>query len=285
MKQLFLFLVSLWALSATAGDPDSCVRVTETIRGKNCGKPGSVEIKFVNTCSEPMDMRFCLEYGPGKWNCGARFKEAPGKEVSWWTCEGSGAYKLWARTPGSNAAFPEEKGLYRSVGNAVYAVASGENRESACRRVLETPGAQAPCECEPGRDATVTRCRTPAAVVRSELNPVEIKPFPSDQFARTSGKPAGGKNGSGYWTTSTATGKSMDEACTSARRMAGRADAACECESRGQTSICRVRTAAEKPETGPIDSMKGRIRDQFECKPEAGEKCTTPRNGGPGVRG
>ncbi len=251
------FLLSLLAVPAWAENPDDCADLVRLERGKNCGKPESVEMTLSNRCSGPMDLRFCLEMQNGKWNCGLQFDAPPGKTIKWLACEGTGKYQLWARTPKASAPFPEENGAYRNAGRAVFAVASGETEVSACKRASVMAGAGGACDCEAlEANPRVIRCRAQVAA-DAEL---------------PAGRPPRAFEPTMFSVVATARGK--DLACAQARQLAGAPDGACACQNFGTSSQCRV--------------TSGRIRSQSEreallkalrCDPARDPACQTASSG------
>lgn len=253
-----LCLMSLLAMPARAANPDDCAHLERMRTGKNCGKPDSVELTLTNRCGSPMDLRFCLETRSGKWNCGLQFGVPTGKAIQWLTCEGTGEYKLWARTPKASAQFPDESGHYRSAGRATFAVASGETEESACKRASDMPGAGGECDCEAAdMNADVMRCRVlvdPETVLPSGRM---IKAFDPAMFSVV------------------ATSRNKELACVEARKLADSPDSACVCENKGHASQCRASASKIRSR-----SMRAEILKTLSCDPALVPECKPDNRGG-----
>lgn len=263
--KLAIFLLSMAALPALAGNPDDCAQLERLQRGKNCGKAESVEITLTNACGKPMDLRFCLETGTRKWNCGLQFAVPPGKPVNWLNCEGTGRHQLWARTPKANAPFPEEHGAYRSAGRALFAVASGETQASACKRASDMAGASGECECEAvDANGEVIRCRVPAAFEAGTPTGASIRAFEPAMFAAL------------------ATAQNKDQACAQARQLAESPDGACACQNKAGAHQCRVTASKIR---SPSLSLREQLLNELRCDPQRDANCVPGKPGGGGSSG
>jgi hypothetical protein len=229
LRLAFLLSALLAAGGAAAADPDTCVSVDSPTRRPSCG--GGYDFKVRNSCGQPMDVRVCLERSDKPvWNCGVQIGVKPGKEGSWLVCPGTGRHKAWARSPEAKTLpFPEEKGDFRRQAGAIYSVAPGESKESACKRAREF--ASGACECEARSGSTGFRCRVKVESAGAEAE-AQAKPFAADAFkssASTSGTakpvevPSGSKVVSGTYTVK---GANETEACAELRRMAKQPDLA-----------------------------------------------------------
>lgn len=87
---------------------------------------------------------------------------------------------------------------------------------------------------------------------------------------------------------STSGAPTEEGACKRAKQLAREhgTPGACACEARGKMHICRVSSAGPKQEGSAIGAIKGKIREEFKCKP--GDKNCNPshiQNGGSGRKG
>lgn len=272
--------------SASAADPDTCVSVDSPTRRPSCA--GGYDFKVRNSCGQAMDIRVCLERSDKPaWNCGISIGVKPGKEGSWLVCPGTGRHKAWARsTEAKTLPFPEEKGDFCRQAGAIYSVAPGESKESACKRAREFAGGE--CECEARSGSTGFRCRVKVEGAGAEAE-AQAKPFAADAFkssASTAGAakpieaPRGSKLASGTYT---AKGANETEACAELRRMAKQPDLACTCKPAGKVALCRAEAPMTVPERDMLDTAKDKARDLLDS-PGTGTPRSPNRNGGSGRR-
>lgn len=79
-----------------------CIMATVS-RGKVCGSQDSTSIVLRNSCSQKLDVTWCLEDRSGTWSCFAAVAPplSPESEAGPdWVCNGTGRYLIWARDPG-----------------------------------------------------------------------------------------------------------------------------------------------------------------------------------------
>lgn len=238
-----------WAMAAWLGlltsaamadealvSPDTCMAVVKAAKGDRCNQSNSLALSIQNQCNQPMDLKFAIERTDGKWSSGVVFGLNPQAiNDSAWTCASTGRYRIFARSPGSSAAFPDERGTFRTAGSVSYAVASGESPESACARAKLWGSGR--CECEQPRLGTpLYRCRTS---VDSASIPVatENKAFPSDQFAaaKTGAVPNGLMRQE-----VTLTGDQMEAICGAARAIFTAPESACLCTPASTQTVCTM---------------------------------------------
>lgn len=94
-----------------AGSKDDCVKMYDFKRGGQCNSTLSTSMRIKNSCSEPVDMQYCLRRSNGSWSCGVAFKVKQDDSTSWYVCDGDGIgrYDLSARQPGSGEKFSTPK--------------------------------------------------------------------------------------------------------------------------------------------------------------------------------
>jgi hypothetical protein len=243
----YLILVfCLFTPAIYAADPDACFAVDEIIQGKECTKPNGIRINFSNHCDAPMDARYCLQMSNGDWNCGVGIALMPQAKHSWWTCEGTGQYKIWGRNAKSEVPFPNQYGTYKQQGAQLYATAKGETEASACTRAQAATNNGGDCQCEPMTDTVGFQCRIAIAALPANAKE-PAKAFKDSEFAaKTNG--AAASNAPLQTITATSAGNSADQACNAARAQLPAADADCQCEVKGNRAVCRATTLQALPE-------------------------------------
>jgi hypothetical protein len=85
----------------------------------------------------------------------------------------------------------------------------------------------------------------------------------------------------------TASAPTEEQACKRAMQLAGEHGALgkCTCQVRGKIHICRVPSSSPKPEGSAIGTLKGKIREELQCKPNKIDcQPAQMRNGGSGLR-
>lgn len=87
---------------------------------------------------------------------------------------------------------------------------------------------------------------------------------------------------------STSSAPTEEQACKRAMQLAGEhgTPEKCTCQERGKMHICKVSSSGPKPEGSAIGTLKGKIREKLQCKPN--EKDCKPaqiHNGGSGIKG
>lgn len=269
--------------SAIAADPDACVSVDSPTKRPSCA--GGYDFKVRNSCGQAMDIRVCLERSDKPaWNCGVQIGVKPRQEGSWLVCPGTGRYKAWGRsTELKTLPFPEEKGDFRRQAGAIYSVAPGESKESACKRAREF--ASGACECEARSGSTGFRCRVKIENSGAEAE-AQAKPFAADAFrssASTAGgaKPAEAAGGSKVVSgTYTAKGANETEACAELRRMARQPDLACTCRPAGNVALCRAEAPMTVPERDMLDTAKDTARDLLDGSGSGSGAPKSPYQGG-----
>ena len=284
--RLSLLLTALLAsFGAAATDPDDCVEVDRPTPRPSCA--GGFDFKVRNKCGQPMDIRVCLERSDKPaWSCGLEFGVKPKKESSYLVCPGSGRYKAWARSAEAKTLpFPEEKGDFRRQAGALYSVAPGESKESACKRAQEF--ASGACDCEERSGSTGFRCRVKIEGAGAETQ-AQAKPFGADAFrpaASAAAKPVESPSGSKVVSgTYTAKGANETEACAELRRLAKQPDLACTCKPAGKVALCRGEGAMVVPERDMLDTAKDKARNFLDDPGEDSKPRKPYQNGGSGRR-
>lgn len=287
-----LTLLALLFISPTAysADSDSCFVVDEIIQGKECTKPNGIRINFSNGCDAPMDARYCLQMINGDWNCGVGFAIKPQAKHSWWTCEGTGQYKIWGRSVNSKVPFPDPHGTYKQQGAQLYAIAKGETEAGACTRAQTTANNGGDCQCEPMTGTVGFQCRIAiSALPASAKEPAKV--FTDNEFASSQTNKVSDSPKTNLVTTSSSA-KSADEACTAARAQSGVPDADCQCAIKAGNAVCRVTTQHPIREPSVTDHLKNitqeRLKqipvDRVGCALEGIQDCKQAPNPGNGVR-
>ncbi|HEX5357050.1 MAG TPA: hypothetical protein VFW93_12575 [Aquabacterium sp.] len=225
-----------WAEDNTP-DPDKCVVVTKEEKGSKCNNnPASLALTIQNQCGQPVDLKYAIERTDGKWSSGVAFNLQPRAiNDAAWTCASTGQYRVFARTAGSSAPFPDDKGTFRTEGNTTYALAHGESPLSACARVKHWGSGR--CECEqPQLGNPLYRCR--ARVSGAIAVPQEpLKPFPANQFtsAKTDAPPRGLTRQEVR-----VSGSTMEDACGAARAVFVTPESSCVCIPTSTQAICTM---------------------------------------------
>lgn len=237
---LFSALLIFPFVKALADDalvnPDTCMVVAKEEKGTKCNNPASLALTIRNQCDQALDLKFAIETVERKWSSGVVFNVKPhAVNESAWTCASTGRYRVFARSTGSSTAFPEDKGTYRSDGNASYALAQGETPESACARVKQWGGGR--CECEqPQLGTQVYRCRSTVSDAAASASE-QVKPFPSNQFTppQTSPPPVGLIRQEVKLT-----GSNMEALCGMARSIFSPPESSCVCTPASAQVVCAM---------------------------------------------
>lgn len=276
----------LASFGAAASDPDECVDVDRPTPRPSCA--GGFDFKVRNKCSQPMDIRVCLERADKPaWSCGVELAVKPKKESNYLVCPGSGRHKAWARSADAKTLpFPEEKGDFRRQAGAIYSMAPGESKESACQRAREF--ASGPCECEARSGSTGFRCRIKVESPSTEMEG-QAKPFAADAFKSPPPAKGAEAQGSSKVVTGTFTtrGTNETESCAELRRMSGQPDLACTCRPAGNGVLCRGEGPMTVPERGVTDTVKDKARELMDHRDKDGTPGKPPQksNGGMVKRG
>ena len=279
-----LTLLALLFISPTAysADSDSCFVVDEIIQGKECTKPNGMRINFSNRCDAPMDARYCLQMINGDWNCGVGIALKPQAKHSWWTCEGTGQYKIWGRSVNSKVSFPDPYGTYKQQGVQLYATAKGETEANACTRAQAAANNGGNCQCEPMPGVEGFQCRIAiSALPASAKEPA--KAFKDNEFAAPTGAPA--SNTPLQTVTATSAGNSADQACNAVRAQLSAADADCQCEVKGSHAVCRATVLQSSPESDLPNQLHDFGKDTLKQTTPVDPNQPPLPNGGSGKRG
>ncbi|MDO9359375.1 MAG: hypothetical protein Q7T70_10330 [Polaromonas sp.] len=120
-------------------DASACIQVFERTVGKSCNKPNSHAFRVRNTCSEPIDMRYCLKSSKGMWNCEMYSGASSGKQTGTSICEGTGEIWTGAKWTGDKSRTPHpDDGLL---------FITGKDSSTVCEKLEGTPGTSGACNC------------------------------------------------------------------------------------------------------------------------------------------
>ena len=91
-------------------DRGSCFQEVFHEWGTLCGTSNSLQVKWRNTCSETLDLRYCMKRTNGEWSCGLEFAIQSGQTSSdgAWICDATGNVEWRGRSSDSSANFPND---------------------------------------------------------------------------------------------------------------------------------------------------------------------------------
>ncbi len=92
--------------AARGKDWTRCVDVYEHRVGNACGSEDSLTIRVRNSCTRPIDAKFCIQKTDRTWVCGMYSEMRPDQSTSFFTCHSTGKVWRWARAADSNERAP-----------------------------------------------------------------------------------------------------------------------------------------------------------------------------------
>lgn len=94
----------------STGSRNSCIVITEKTPNTKC-QNGSFLLGVKNTCNDKIDIKIALRKKNGTVDGGLNNGVEGNKTWSYWTCDGTGEYKIFTRTSGSTTKFPTDEEL------------------------------------------------------------------------------------------------------------------------------------------------------------------------------